>query len=80
MDNKLVKDMTFEELLTNLKLDALSWYRDDIPEEFCEVANHLYKVRNFFKEKDSQFIKDVDNHVLNTLLLLRNTLSEETKK
>lgn len=79
MNNKPIKDMTFEELLTNLKLDALSWYKDDIPEEFCECARHLYKVRNFFKEKNSQFIKDVDNHVLNTLLLLRNTLSDEMK-
>lgn len=77
--NSNVSDLTFEELLTKLKLDSLSWYKDEIPDEYLDVANHLYKVRAFFKDKNSPFIKDIESHVLNSLLLLRNTMSDEIK-
>lgn len=74
-----VSDLTFEELLTKLKLDSLSWYKDEIPDEYLDTANHLYKVRAFFKDKKSPFIKDIDNHILNSLVLLRSTLCNEIK-
>lgn len=71
--------MNFDEILENLKLKPLTWYNRNVPDEYKEIANDLYKIHNFFAQRNSPFVKDVDNHVLNILLLLRQMLSEEKK-
>lgn len=66
--------MSFDETVDNLKLKPIYWYSDNIPDEFKDIATDLYRVHNFFLSKNSIFQEQVDNHVLNLLILLRNNL------
>ena len=65
---------TFDETVDNLKLKPIYWYSDNIPDEFKDIATELYRVHNFFLSKNSIFQEQVDNHILNLLILLRNNL------
>lgn len=72
--------MSFDEIVDNLNLKPIYWYTDNIPDEFKDVATDLYRVHSFFLSKKSNFQDQVDNHVLNLLILLRNNLLKTVEK